>query len=187
VHRHLLLVVLALLSAPVWPAAAGPPVAIEDTLAPSEPVSRDFPADFLTRLPLDLQEQTASQTSWKDPHVGGWGGTLTGGASCAGWYRSHRSTHRPVVFVHGNTSDAEFWRGSDSGDGTTENVRARFLAAGYAPCELWAVSYDGSPGYFTYNDINTAEVYSFITGVKDYLGARSAGRWPASLPCWRRR
>jgi pimeloyl-ACP methyl ester carboxylesterase len=171
-RRRLVLVLIALLSVLGVPALAAPPVALEDTFAPSEPVSRDFPSDFLRLLPLDRQEQRASVKDWKDPHVGGWGGTLAGGASCAGWYRRpHKVVHRPVVFVHGNTSDAEFWRGSDSGEGSIENVRARFLGAGYAPCELWAVSYDGAPGFFTYNDINVAEVYAFLTGVRGYLGA----------------
>jgi pimeloyl-ACP methyl ester carboxylesterase len=175
-QRRAVLVVLALLAAVVTsvPAHSDPPVALEDTFAPTEPTARDFPADFLPRLPLDAQEQRASVRDWKDPHVGGWGGSLAGGASCQGWYRQHRAAAPPVVFVHGNTSDAEFWRGSDSGDGTTEDVRARFLAAGYSPCQLWAISYDGASGsYFTYDDINVAEVYAFLTGVRAYLEAPS--------------
>ena len=174
--RRAVLALLALVTAVAiaQPGLADPPVALEDTLAPSEPTARDFPTDFLPRLPLDAQEQRASVKDWKDPHVGGWGGTLAGGPSCRSWYAQHPTARPPVVFVHGNTSDAEFWRGSDSGEGTTEDVQARFLAAGYQLCQLWAISYDGaSGGYFTYNDINVSEVYAFLSQVRDYLGAPS--------------
>ena len=164
---------VAVLAGPAMTALADPVVAIEDTMAPGEPVARDFPADFLPLLPVDAQYTRASEKDWSDPRVGGWGGTLSGGASCAGSARKSRGGKalRPVVFVHGNTSDAEFWRTAGQTDGAIEDVRARFLAAGYSPCELWAVSYDGAPGYFTYNDINVEEVFTFVSAVREHLGA----------------
>jgi pimeloyl-ACP methyl ester carboxylesterase len=175
VGRRVWSVVVALAASGVFPASAppshaDPPVPIEDYVAPGEPVARDFPADFLPRLPVDEQEQRAALKFWTDPHVGGWGGTLAGGASCAGWSASHPD-RTPVVFMHGTTLDAEFWRNTDSGDGTVVNVRQRFITEGYDPCELWALSYDGSPGYFTYDDVNVDEAYAFFTAVRDYLGA----------------
>jgi len=94
---------------------------------------------------------------------------LAGGASCKDW--SKRPGHRvPVILVHGTLVDAEYWRKSEVGEAIV-NVRQRFLDDGYAPCELWAISYDGAPGYATYNDINTEEVYQFISRVRSYLGA----------------
>ena len=67
-QRRAALVVLALLAAVITsvPAHSDPPVALEDTLAPTEPTARDFPADFLPRLPLDAQEQRASVKDWKE-------------------------------------------------------------------------------------------------------------------------
>jgi len=151
-------------------AHADPPVPIEDTLAPGEPVARDFPADFVPLLPLDRQEERASLKFWVDLHVGGWGGTLTGGPSCNGWSAQHPE-QTPVILLHGTTYDAEFWRESDSGNGTIVNVRDRLLSEGYDACAVWALSYDGARGYFTYDDINTDEVYDFIGAVRAYLGA----------------
>jgi pimeloyl-ACP methyl ester carboxylesterase len=163
-----LLVALGTAVGPVATHAEDPPRA-EDLLAPGEPVARDFPADVLALLPNDLQEERAAIKTWADPRVGGWGGNLAGGASCRGWsaQRGHRT---PVFLVHGTLVDAEYWRKSPVGDEIV-NVRQRFLDDGYAPCELWAISYDGAPGYATSNDINVEEVYAFITRVQAYLGA----------------
>jgi pimeloyl-ACP methyl ester carboxylesterase len=151
----------------------------EDLIAPGEPVARDFPDDVLPLLPNDLQEERAALKNWTDPRVGGWGGTLAGGASCRNW--SARPGHRtPVFLVHGTLVDAEYWRKSEVGDEIV-NVRQRFLDDGYAPCELWAISYDGAPGYATANDINTEEVYTFITRVQAYLGASKVNVMAHSL------
>ncbi len=124
---RLLAVLVALLFA--VPAGAAPIIAVEDAVAPSEPVARDFAADFAALLPKDAQEQRASRKTWADPRVGGWGGDpVASAASRAARGKGDKAgVHRPVVFVHGNTSDAEFWRSAGKTDGAVENVRARFL------------------------------------------------------------
>lgn len=163
--RRLLLALLALVVAVPAAAQADPPFPIEDQVGPGEPVARDFPDDFLPLLPQDKQQARAAQTKWKDPRIGGWGGTLKGGASCKG------SREVPVVFVHGTSRDAEDWRRAESSTGNSTHVRERFLKAGWKPCQLWAPSYTGAQGYFTYNDINVEEVWQFITRLQAYLGA----------------
>ncbi|MDQ3963723.1 MAG: lipase family protein [Actinomycetota bacterium] len=134
---------------------------IEKLIGPSEP-ARDFPTDFMSLLPNDLQEEIADRPKWTDRRVGGWGGT--GEPSCP----PGRIRNRPVIFVHGNTEDASFWRAAPSGDGTIVNVRQSFIDGGYCAGELWAISYTGGRGYFTYNDINAEELYLFIQAVLDY-------------------
>lgn len=143
---------------------AGPARAdhLETWLAPAEP-SRAFPAGFEALLPVDSQSRNAV-SSWKDPRVGGWGA----GTEACGVAPSGRT---PVVFVHGNSMDASFWRTADSGDGTIVDVRRRFLAAGYCPEDLWAVSYTGAAGYTTYNDVNTGDVRGFVAAVRQWTGA----------------
>lgn len=136
----------------------------EKHLGPSEP-AREFPASFLPLLPEDSQHATTLGT-WADPHVGGWGGSEE---TC----RPPKPPRPPVVFVHGNSVDASFWRTADSGDGTIVNVRDRFLAAGYCPDQLWAISYTGSTGYTTYNDKNTDDIYEFVQAVRSYTRART--------------
>jgi pimeloyl-ACP methyl ester carboxylesterase len=143
---------------------------LETNICPAEP-TREFPAAF--KPPVDRQAgicQNASQ-QWTDDHVGGWGG-----GDCPA---SHRR-RTPVILVHGNTTDAWFWRtASESGDGTIVNVRQRLLDSGYCAREVWAISYSGdaSPrgayasGYTTYNDVNAEEVYQFMRAVRDYTGA----------------
>jgi pimeloyl-ACP methyl ester carboxylesterase len=143
---------------------------IERTVCPVEP-TREFPSGF--KLPLDRQAQICDTQSsqWKDQHVGGWGG-----GACPAAHR--RRT--PVVFVHGTTTDAWFWRASsETSDGTITNVRERFIREGYCAAELWAISYTGEAnprgsyggGYYTYNDINAEEVWRFILAVRDFTSA----------------
>lgn len=163
VRRALLALLAAVLALPLA-AAADPPAPIEDHVGPAEP-RRDFPADFLPLLPHDAQQERASQTKWDDPRVGGWGGHLAGGPSCKG------TRVVPLVLVHGTTHDAENWRQPEGSTGQVVNVRQHLLDAGWHPCRLWAVSYTGASGYFTYNDINVEEVWSFLRAVQGYLGA----------------
>ena len=136
---------------------------LETFVQPSEP-SRRFPAGFLDLLPADSQS-TNAVSSWKDPRIGGWGG---GSEPCAAAGAVART---PVVFVHGNTMDASFWQAADSGDGTIVDVRRSFLDAGYCPDELWAVSYTGSTGYTTYNDVNVGDLAGFVAAVRQWTGA----------------
>lgn len=137
---------------------------LESLVGPAEP-ARSFPADFVPLLPVDSQSAaTATTPAWKDPRVGGWGG---GPEVCPAGH----AARTPVVFVHGNTYDAAFWRATDTPDGTTTNVRSAFLGAGYCPGELWAISYTGGMGYTTSNDINVGEVGDFVKAVAAYTGA----------------
>lgn len=136
---------------------------LESIIGPNEP-AREFPKQFMRTLPVDKQQEIAAMPAWQDPHVGGWGGGEAEGCS-----PGRKIERTPVVFVHGNTEDAWFWHEDTDGDGATVvDVRKAFLAAGYCPIELWAISYTGAPGYTTYNDINTEEVYDFIQAVRKY-------------------
>jgi pimeloyl-ACP methyl ester carboxylesterase len=161
--------------------AAGPCRAIGDrgpqggrpTSAPP-PAPVLFPSDF--RPPTDCE--------WGFP-VGGWGGVRRGAPL----------KHDPVIFVHGNHSDAVDWFG----------VADQFKAAGYNDQELWAISYnglggqvDGAPiicpcppspralaymsradvaplvlqgGQYAANDVNVPDLYAFVKAVLAYTGA----------------
>lgn len=149
-----LLAVLAILAGPLAVPASSDH--IESHLGPGEP-TREFPDGF--DLPVDRQNPT-TLNEWEEPYVGGWGAGPPG-----------QTARRPVVFVHGTTETADFWRVDDCCEGTVVHVRNRFLDAGYAPNELWAISYTGSRGYFTYNDINADEVFEFLAEVRRYTGA----------------
>lgn len=136
---------------------------VESYLGPGEP-TRDFPSDFVGLLPVDRQAGAVVNQAlfpWTSDRVGGWGG----GGCPAG-----HAPRRPVIFVHGNTEAAGFWRASESGTSIV-NVRQRFLDAGWCADELWAISYDGAGGYFTYNDINAEEVFEFVDAVRAYTEA----------------
>lgn len=136
---------------------------VESYIGPGEPV-RQLPADFAR--PIDLQS-SATLNPWTDNTVGGWGWRLPGDAAC-----DTANGKRPVFFVHGTTEDGFFWHDPESGE-TIVDVRARFIAEGaYCPEQLWAISYDGAPGYFTYNDVNTAELNAFIAEARRYMTER---------------
>lgn len=136
---------------------------VEPYIRPGEP-TRLFPEEFV--IPEDAQSR-GELYSWSDPRMGGWGGDYANSEPCP---REHEP-RTPVVFVHGTSEDAPTaWTATDNGV-TTVNVRQRFLDAGWCPRELWAPSYTGARGYFTYNDANAEEVYEFIQNVLDYTGA----------------
>ena len=152
---------------------AGPQNGRPTTTPPVAPAL--FPADFTT--PTDCE--------WRIP-IGGFGGLAKGAPI----------THDPVIFVHGNHSDAVDWFG----------VADQFRAAGYTEQELWAISYNGlgsqyagapvvcpcppSPravaytsrddvapflvdaGQYAANDVNVPDLVAFITAVRAYTGAR---------------
>lgn len=95
--------------------------------------------------------------------------------------------HVPVIFVHGNTTDHTTWYPAID----------QFKAAGWTDQELWGLSYNGLSGngaaaYFTpnprqqeehaemgqqgstpntSNEVNVADLYQFITTVRDYTGS----------------
>lgn len=117
--------------------------------------------------------------------IGGWGGVR----------RGYPLKHDPVIFVHGNHSDAVDWFG----------VADQFMAAGYTAQELWAISYNGlggqvdgapivcacppspraiayttrpdvapyaaSAGPYAADDVNVPDLYAFTKAVLSYTGA----------------
>jgi hypothetical protein len=160
-NRHASAVVAAFALASLAGRAAAEHV--ESYVRPGEP-TRLFPPGFT--IPLDAQSH-GELYSWKDPRMGGWGGDYPGAEECPAGHVART----PVVFVHGTSEDAPTaWTATDNGV-TTVNVRKRFLDAGWCARELWAPSYTGARGYFTYNEANTDEVYEFIQNVRAYTGA----------------
>ncbi|MCU1590300.1 MAG: EstB-type esterase domain protein [Frankiales bacterium] len=153
-------------------AARGPQNGHSTTPPPPAPVL--FAKDF--RAPLDCEWGMV---------LGGWGGIRKGAPL----------HHDPVIFVHGNHSDAVDWFG----------VADAFRAAGYSDQELWAVSYnglggqvDGAPvvcpcppsqrardymsrsdvapyaaegGQYAANAVNVPDLYAFTKAVFAYTGA----------------
>lgn len=95
--------------------------------------------------------------------IGGWGGQHHGASL----------RHRPVIFVHGNTRDADDW------DEPANSVKQHFLDAGYSRQELWALSYNGkstkraAPVLQCRTDSrsNVPDVAAFIKAVLAYTGA----------------
>ena len=104
--------------------------------------------------------------------LGGFGGT----------HRGDDPGRSPVIFVHGTTGDACNWR----------LVADDFLAAGWSPQALWALSYNGQGAglgisksrpdprckgsgvpVMTSNDINVPDLFAFIEMVRAYTGSRS--------------
>jgi pimeloyl-ACP methyl ester carboxylesterase len=133
---------------PFEKAAAAHKVAHCKPLAADVGFAPDFPR---------LQDQ-----EWDYP-VGGWGGISKG----------HVLQHRPVLFIHGNTRDANDW------DEPGQSVKQRFLDAGYSMQELWAISYNGkstrlasSPSQCATNaQGNLPDVAAFVEAVGKYTGA----------------
>lgn len=115
---------------------------------------KKFAADFIT--PKDSE--------WGFD-IGGFGGI------------SKRGTlkYNPVIFVHGNVYDADFWDAAEVPP-TTMNVRKAFRDAGYTDQEIWGLSYNGKGCFVTAdcgsaNDVNIPDLYNFIQAVRAYTGA----------------
>lgn len=116
------------------------------------PAEALFPSDF----PI-IQDH-----EW-NYRIGGWGGVQQGAPLL----------HRPIIFVHGNSRDADDW------DEPTNSVKQRFLDAGYSRQELWALSYNGKstkrelPTFQcrTAAQANTLDLAAFIRAVLAYTGA----------------
>lgn len=104
--------------------------------AAEAPVPAGFPKGFNT--PLD---------DMKGVPVGGYGG---GSGAIA---------HNPVIFVHGNTRNANDWL----------PVYKFFLSKGYTPNELWALSWgNNSLQNIDANDENIGDIRGFIEEVLRY-------------------
>jgi pimeloyl-ACP methyl ester carboxylesterase len=140
--------VLAFLVLPWQTALAGHKVA---HCRPS-PADVTFPADF----PILLDREWGYR-------IGGWGGIAKG----------YPLQHHPVIFVHGNTRDAEDW------DEPEASVKQQFINAGYSLQELWALSYNGKstkrrlPALQcrTGNLVNVPDLAAFVRAVLDYTGS----------------
>ncbi len=137
--------------------------AVAAATTPPRPAPADFAADFAPPLDAELGYL-----------LGGFGGL------------SGQTTRQvPVIFVHGNTSDACDW----------QLVRDDFRAAGWTDQALWALSYhglganqgaaparpdprcsaqrkagDGLPRP-TSNDVNVPDLRAFIHAVRRYTGS----------------
>ena len=132
----------------------GETVTATHKVAHCRPVPADaaFPSDF----PV-LRDQ-----EW-EYRIGGWGGLAKG----------HPLRRKPVIFVHGNTRDANDW------DEPGRSVKQRFLEAGYSMQELWALSYNGKttqelPAALqcrTANQPNVPDLAAFVKTVLAYTGA----------------
>lgn len=157
-----LVVAVAALSAPlVGRTEPGP-----SRQRPQGPASANFGVGF----------PVLNDTEWNF-RLGGFGGTTPGAAR----------NHAPVIFVHGNNTDAGDWY----------PVRAAFRAAGWNDQELWAISNNGLGSSYgtgviyrnpeadnerltagwdggariTENDINVADLTAFILAVRTYTGS----------------
>ena len=130
----------ALLLAALLLTACAPREQVYGLFGRDVPQLRDFPAGF---NPPESHES----------------GLLAHGFGAAG-----AVTRTPVVFVHGNTVNAAFWKKS----------RAHFLKAGYQPSELWAVGYGwNSVRAFDSNDLSVPTLDAFITEVLRYTSEQS--------------
>ena len=127
---------------------------------PTGPAPKLFAADF----------PTLKDSEWGFD-IGGFGGISKGKAIA----------FNPVIFVHGNAYDAEFWNidPEDVAAGsaaTTVNVRRFFRAAGYTDQEIWGLSYNGvgcknTATCGSANDVNVPDLFAFIQAVRAYTGA----------------
>jgi len=126
------------------------------------------------RFAKDFPVLKDAEWGWQ---IGGFGGIRKGAPL----------RHVPIVFVHGNNVDAADWY----------PVRDDFRKAGWGDQELWALSYNGLGGsngsalhtanperdaehramgkdaatYITENDVNVADLYSFVMAVERYTGS----------------
>lgn len=103
--------------------------------------AREFPEDF--RSPL------SSETGLPMAGFGGGGGGVT---------------RTPILFVHGNTESAAFWK----------PVRAQFLAEGWTRDELWAFSLGwNSVRRFDSSDRSAVSIGRAVDAMTQYLSRRS--------------
>lgn len=129
-----LLLALALMLGACMPKERLPP------LLRIEP-AREFPEDF--RAPL------SAQTGLPMAGFGGGGGGVT---------------RTPILFVHGNTESAVFWK----------PVRKQFLAEGWTRDELWAFSLGwNSVRRFDSNDRSAESIGRAVDAMTQYLSLRS--------------
>lgn len=134
---------LALVAASIALTACAPREIIYHAIGQEVPRYRDFPADF---------EPPVSNES--DEKVGGFGG------------EGRELTQTPVVFIHGNTVNAGYWK----------PAREYFGKAGYHPNEIWGLGYGwNSVRAFDADDLSVATLDAFMTDLQKYL-SRKSGR-----------
>jgi pimeloyl-ACP methyl ester carboxylesterase len=145
-------------------------------LEPPGPAVARFPAGFPALL----------DSEWGFP-LGGFGGPLDDDAGYGVEVSPKAVRREPVIFVHGNNVDHADWY----------PVRDAFIAAGWHPDDLWALSYnglgnqagtDGTPNLrrddehlaaegfdgasrITANDVNVPDLARFVDAVLDHTGA----------------
>jgi pimeloyl-ACP methyl ester carboxylesterase len=129
------------------------PAEADHKVAHCKPLPADFtfPADF----PIIKDQEWGFR-------LGGWGGMRKG----------HPLGRHAVIFVHGNTRDAEDWDEHDN------SVKQRFIDAGYTMQELWALSYNGKSTKRslpplqcrTDNTSNVPDLSTFVQAVLAYTG-----------------
>lgn len=143
---------------------------------PPAPAVGRFPAGF----PALIDEE------WSFP-IGGFGGALDDDEAYGVVVSETPSRRPPVIFVHGNNVDHADWY----------PVRDAFIAEGWHPDDLWALSYNGlgnqagsdgtenprrddehfsAEGFdglsrVTANDLNVPDLGAFIRAVLDHTGA----------------
>jgi predicted alpha/beta hydrolase family esterase len=104
-----------------------------------------------TQWPADFEPPLSAQTDAPMRGFGGEGGGLR---------------HTPVLFVHGNTESARFWR----------PVRAQLLEQGWSEDELWAFSYGwNSVRAFDSNDLAAPSIGRMVDAMTQHL-SRKYGR-----------
>lgn len=143
---------------------------------PEQPAVARFPAGF----------DAPADSEWGFG-IGGFGGALDDDDAWGVDLSGPFADHDPVIFVHGNVVDHADWY----------PVRDRFVAAGWDPADLWALSYnglgngsgsaagtanprrdeehaaaggDGMPRS-TSNDANTTDVAAFVDAVLAHTGS----------------
>ena len=142
------------------------------------------PGPAVARFPAGFPELVDSE--WGFP-LGGFGGALDDDSDYGVEVSPTAVRREPVIFVHGNNVDHADWY----------PVRDAFIAAGWHPDDLWALSYnglgnqagtDGTPnprrddehlateGFdgvsrVTANDVNVPDLARFVDAVLDHTGA----------------
>ena len=145
------------------------------SLAGDKPARTRPQGPAAVRFAADVPAVIDTEWGWR---IGGFGGVR----------RGDPLHHVPVVFVHGNNVDAADWY----------PVRDAFRASGWSDQELWALSYNGLGGsngtalrtanperdaehramgkdgvtYVSENDVNVADLFTFLQTVQRYTGSR---------------
>lgn len=118
---------------------------------PKERLPSSLRIEAAREFPEDFQSPLSRGTGLPMPGFGGGGGGVT---------------RTPILFVHGNTESAAFWK----------PVRTQFLAEGWTRDELWAFSLGwNSVRRFDSNDVSAESIGRAVEAMTQYL-SRKSGR-----------